>query len=708
MGSQIFVAYPRDDPAGEPLGVLTDAVDKEYQAEDDGIGSGRFTISRHSPQAAWCGAGTYVRVWRDAVAGSAVGGFWIEEGADTVLSVDGSGGEDLVRAGRGTIAVLREARVWHRAATRHGTDAHLQRSKGRWLWRDAHPARPLLRMLEEAKARGCLPFVTWDFDRDDDSDGVPWDGDAAERITLEIGTSLLDVVTILRETGLHIVMDGDFGLHARDAYERDLTASITFSAGVDIRESSERELRARRSVGVALVSGERQVGEGDDTRDALRFRTVRDEATWEAQGRRTEGFVAYPHTASRSLLGRVGARKLKKWRRLREGPLTLGVLELPGRVALVDYVPGDTVARSIPDAYEDTARIAAVTLTDTEAGACDAIVSFGDWSRDSRAGRGGGGGAGRGEGGRGGVDTRTYVFDDFARPTLGSIPTGDDTGAWWDGGIPWVPSQPEAWQSSAEVTGGAFVVTATGPEGGTPVQIDVVDEESSGQLPFVRQTWTLLVTFTLGGAPIVPTDEGQRFFVIAVYGYYYSHLEIDLGDGVADPGIVFEGLRADRAIPAGTCRVRVTHLGGAGMARMWDAADPEPETWDLVVPELVPTLEAWAGTYEDEARLTLIVSLGGESGTQTLAISDLCVAALGGPGETWGRHVLAFGDGTTTTFTTELPYVRGSLRVWLDNVPVTVEETDRTTGAFTFARAPYGDPADPSGSAVIEVACEVA
>jgi hypothetical protein len=144
------------------------------------------------------------------------------------------------------------------------------------------------------------------------------------------------------------------------------------------------------------------------------------------------------------------------------------------------------------------------------------------------------------------------------------------------------------------------------------------------------------------------------------------------------------------------------------MARMWEAGDPEPTSWDVTVPVLAPTVEFWPGTYEDQARLTLIVSLGGESGTQVLSISHISVAALASSGESWRRHVLASGDGTTVTFTTERPYVRGSLRVWVDNQPVDVEETDRDAGEFTFTRAPYGDPADPSGSAVIEVTYEVA
>jgi hypothetical protein len=56
-------------------------------------------IDSFADQAGWCGVGTYVRVRRDAMSGSAVGGFRIEEGADTVLSPDGAGGEDLVRGG---------------------------------------------------------------------------------------------------------------------------------------------------------------------------------------------------------------------------------------------------------------------------------------------------------------------------------------------------------------------------------------------------------------------------------------------------------------------------------------------------------------------------------------------------------------------------------------------------------------------------------
>ncbi len=40
------------------------------------------------------------------------------------------------------------------------------------------------------------------------------------------------------------------------------------------------------------------------------------------------------------------------------------------------------------------------------------------------------------------------------------------------------------------------------------------------------------------------------------------------------------------------------------------------------------------------------------------------------------------GKGATTTFVSELPHIRASLRAWVDNHPVAARETDRTAGEF--------------------------
>lgn len=54
------------------------------------------------------------------------------------------------------------------------------------------------------------------------------------------------------------------------------------------------------------------------------------------------------------------------------------------------------------------------------------------------------------------------------------------------------------------------------------------------------------------------------------------------------------------------------------------------------------------------------------------------------------NEFVANGDGTTTGWTTDYPYITASLRVWVDGVNVTSEktETNNTTGAFSLSFAP--------------------
>ena len=163
MAKLVLVAYPADDPTGTALGTLTEASDTSVTVEDDGVGAGHFSISTRSSQAAWCEPGAYVLAYRDTVTtpADALAGFWIEDLPDAIVSSDEEGGLIAQRGGRGPIAYLAEAVVWHRA--RSGTRTAVQPGRRRWHWRDAHPGRVLVRMLEEARARGDIPGVTWDF-----------------------------------------------------------------------------------------------------------------------------------------------------------------------------------------------------------------------------------------------------------------------------------------------------------------------------------------------------------------------------------------------------------------------------------------------------------------------------------------------------------------------------------------------------------------
>lgn len=382
---QILRAYAKDDPGGTTLGTLTEAADKVVTVEDNGIGAGAFSLSLLSSQLSWAQDGNYVAVWRDAIAGDPVAGFWIEAPTATLVSSDEEGGRTWTAGGRGPIVVLERALVWHRNLL--GGNGRIQRRRGRWLWRGRiQLARPFIRLLREAKARGSIPFVTWDFTRDADSDGVAWPAETrVRRFEVPIGATLLELVTILRGFGLHVYMDASFVIHAWPEYERDLSGSITLSAGVDIRGDVTRTTRPGKRRSHVLVGGERNKG-------GQRFRPVRDTDILASLGWRQEAFRDVGRTATRAALQRAGRRSLRRWKKLSDGASGVPVIDTTGQVALVDYIPGDTVALTIPGGYDGPERIASITLVDDDAGNTDPVVEFGaptpdgngvDWDDDA-------------------------------------------------------------------------------------------------------------------------------------------------------------------------------------------------------------------------------------------------------------------------------------------------------------------------------------
>lgn len=377
MASLVFVAHSHDDPTGDPIGTVTGAFDKRVTVEADGIGSGELSINGHDMQSAWTAPGNYIAVYRDTVSGDPIAGFWIADGSDVILSSDEEGGEIFRRTGPGPIMVLDEAIVWHRAY--RGGSARIQRRQGRWVFSGSNfqIAEVLLRMLREAKARGCIPFVTWTFSRREDSDGNRWPEDTqVDRYTVPIGITLTELVTMLRAKGLRIEMDAAFRINVwPEERVNDLSGSVELAAGTDIREEVTRQVRASRMKSTALVGGERHRG-------GERFLAVT-RSDFRAQlGRRVEGFRDLGRVASRRALRRTGRRSLRRWKRLKDGPASVPVIDTTGQVALVDYMPGDTVTLTIPGAYSNTQVIDAITLAETESGEYDPILEFGGLTPD--------------------------------------------------------------------------------------------------------------------------------------------------------------------------------------------------------------------------------------------------------------------------------------------------------------------------------------
>lgn len=687
MAKLVLVAYPPDDPLGTPLGTLANAYDTSVTVEDDGIGAGSLAIHPDDPGAAWCVGDAYVAAWRDTVAGDPLAGFWVDAVTEVVLSPDEGGGRELRVTGQGPIAVLDEALVWPRAVS--GGDGVVQRAKGRWRWTDAHPARVLVRLLEEATARGCLPGMTWDFSRTKDSDGAAWSTEAAQRFSVPIGASLLDIVRELRETGLHVVMTPGLVVRAWDTSGRDLTGSVAFVAGTNIRETAESTAAARRGKSHVVV-------EGEDAEEALRYRVVRDTDIETALGRRKEGFFRYVRTATPAVLERVGARKLRKWKRLHDGPFVLPVIDTPGQVALIDYTTGDTV--SVPTAFAAAGaeRIASITLTETENGAYEPTLEFGDVAPDAATGRsfggdtsgqdccGGAGGTGdkpgSGGGGRGGgsvtivdtTDMEPLVLDDFDRAPGAVYVAGSGYGPTFDGQT--VLHTDSGFVTAFDPTDGGRTTWIVNPDGWSEVHKIAADETGvyaqyvGGLGAYPDQTRSGVAKFAPDGTPLWRRTLSPGFdpFGIKVGGAHVYVVEADaicldattgatVWSHTNTWGILFWSPGPDPATMWGLDDSTLYLIGASGVLGSWALPGGGPANAGFLIATPDPhVLYTWGNNEPGQTTLWRIDADGSSGPTYAEVVTlpvdtaNISVDPVSGiifaQGEDWARAYAA--DGT--------------------------------------------------------------
>lgn len=387
-GTLVAVAYAHSDPDGTPVGTLTEATSLSVTVEMDGVGAGEVGINGNSSQAAWIQPGNYIAIWRNAVSGDPIAGFWVDDTTDTLISPDEEGGEEWRSSGSGPIMCLDEAIVWNRRF-KGGNLARVRPRRGKWIFRRAggfQIAAVLIRMVREAKARGCLSYVSLAFDQSVDSDGDAWPDDTeVTRYSVPIGITLTELVTMLRAKGLRIEMDASFRIHAwPDDRVNDLSGSITIAAGTEIREEVVREQRSRRKKSHVLVGGERKKG-------GERYASAYNSTYRAALGRRHEGFRDIGRVAKKRVLKRAGARSLGRWARLKDGATSVAVIDTTNKVAMVDYVPGDRIGLTIPGFYSGGQKVHAITLVMAENGEYDPVLEFNglvrgereDWSDDA-------------------------------------------------------------------------------------------------------------------------------------------------------------------------------------------------------------------------------------------------------------------------------------------------------------------------------------
>lgn len=370
----IFEAWSLSDPLGTKLGDLTEAFDKEIQVDLNGVGSGKFKIRQDSAQSAWVVPDTFIRV-RMHPGDPRVFGFFIESGSDAIISRDEEGGEVWERGGRGAEVYLRRAVMYPTEDI--GGPAVI--TEGHWTYTDVAYGAILNNVIANAKARSPdpLPDLTDSISATDDSASVPWPAFDGE-MEIPVGMDLFDVVQSLRSQGLYVRVSANLVTSAYVDYTEDLTASVFFEKGVNIRESGNRQVNARANKSRVIVQG--SDGEYDEITDAST-------ATVEAGsiGRR-EGFTQYRYSSSVAVKTRAGQQFLKKSRSQRTGPTTLGVMTDQEEIdpsmrfePFVDYREGSIVDVHIPGIWSHyAATIHAITVNEDPTGENLVTLSFED------------------------------------------------------------------------------------------------------------------------------------------------------------------------------------------------------------------------------------------------------------------------------------------------------------------------------------------
>lgn len=247
MADNTFVidVYPADDPAGKISGTGDAArlarmslgdqlVDAEFLTELYGMGSGSITIHADHPDVDLLERHGYVQLVQllPFSLEQIVAGFWLERGELKTLSAKEGGGRVLTIEGEGPIYILTRYVLGHSfyasGQTARGTAPSIPKQ---WTWRNTPLGGMLVRLLEEGTEHPdeFYAAITYDFDRDDDSNGNAWDD--IESYDTKIGTNGLQMYADLQALGLVAWMDANLELHAyRDITEwREDRTSATFA-----------------------------------------------------------------------------------------------------------------------------------------------------------------------------------------------------------------------------------------------------------------------------------------------------------------------------------------------------------------------------------------------------------------------------------------------------------------------------------------------
>jgi hypothetical protein len=192
-------------------------------------GSGELRIPLGSRAASLISSGMFCQCF---YRGQSIGGFFVDNLKETQADQAEHGGRWLSVSGRGALALLEDAIVWNGDSSLSTRD-----------FTGVTKASMLIDLINEAKARGGLANLTYDFTAALDSSAASWTD--TEDYTLNVGTSLLDVLREFAKTGIDFDINLSGSNFVLSAYQgdlgTDLSETIYFRTGVNCEEVTKDE-----------------------------------------------------------------------------------------------------------------------------------------------------------------------------------------------------------------------------------------------------------------------------------------------------------------------------------------------------------------------------------------------------------------------------------------------------------------------------------
>lgn len=363
--------YGSDAPNGTVLGTLTEGELErlELYVPERGPGAGLLEVDRSLITPAMAAPGNVVKVTFPYIDADPVWAFLLDEAIYRLLSEQDS--DTITIGGPGLLGLLKGARLldvpyapgqpWRGSVTMEGI----------WHWVNQPYGAIATRLIEEGQNQTGLPLehVTVDFDRDVDSNGLPWDT-IDETYELGIGASIEEALANITDTG-------DFLLRAQP----NLLFQAFQSWGINRTSATYAAGKVRLTVPNLLTEVERAAhGFGAWTHvlmedNAGNFTTVIS-PDYVAGTPARWGYLRIGTTDDAALVQKIGANALRQ-QRLGLDSVELEIVpgddELNGRyLPFKHFVPGDTLTLHTGTEdhdYDDAAMIlrgVRITLTDAD------------------------------------------------------------------------------------------------------------------------------------------------------------------------------------------------------------------------------------------------------------------------------------------------------------------------------------------------------